>query len=138
MDKIEDESEEILKRHKTIQERFEKAYAWRSLQDKAPETYEQFIKKVEQAADRKGYSPCGRSELLQLAWVLGWCEEHGIELSLFDLPGHLGNYREAASYIRRTISEASDEDEAREPIREAVTEDNAQHAKRMGHDQVAR
>ncbi len=62
---------------------------WVWLRENSPESYEQLIGKVE--ASIEGRSRTTRTERRQLAKVFQWCKELDIELSLFDLPGHISN-----------------------------------------------
>ncbi len=64
----------------------------------------------------------------QLAQVFQWCEEHNIEMSLFDLPGHMTNYRVAASYLYHRVFDASSKQEAEQRIRDAVVAINSHTA----------
>jgi len=91
----------------SIEEEINKTNSWDWLLNNEPKSYRQLIKKLEYAAE--GLAPSGRSELQSLARVFQWCKEHNIELSLFDLPGHVANYREAASYLRGLVGADSDE-----------------------------
>ncbi len=98
------------------------------LRENAPESYEQLIGKVE--ASIEGRSHTTRTERRQLAKVFQWCKEHDIELSLFDLPGHISNYRVAASYLYHTVMDASNKEEAERGIREAVAVINSHKSTR--------
>ena len=118
----------------SIEEEIDKTDAWAWLQKHELRSYKQLIKKLEYAAE--GLAPSGRSELKSLASVFQWCKEHNIKLSLFDLPGHVANYREAASWLRKLIRTASGEDEAGKAIRDAVNTINKHTTRRQTREMV--
>jgi len=91
---------------------------WVWLREHKPDSIEQLVGQVEASIEERSHTT--RAVMRQLAKVFQWCKEHNIGLSLFDLPGHIGNYRAAASYLYHTVMDASSKQDAEQGIREAV------------------
>ncbi len=93
--------------------------AWHWLRNNQPESYEQLIGKLEQAASRS-LSSGGQIELRQLVGVFECCEEHGIELADLEVPAHLHKYREAVAHLSR-ICDSDEPDQSKvQAMRETV------------------
>jgi len=101
---------------------------WVWLRENELQSYEQLISKVETSIE--GRSHTTRTVMRQLAQVFQWCKEHDIELSLFDLPGRVARYREAAIYLYHTVMDASSTEAAEQGIREAVAVINSHRTNR--------
>ncbi len=99
--------EEALSLLDSIVEEIERTNAWAWLQKHQPESYDQLIRKVEQA--RVGLAPSGRSELAQLERVFIWCRDHSIELAALDLPKQVSKYRESAGRLDAIVSSGAEE-----------------------------
>jgi hypothetical protein len=73
-------------------------------------SYAQLIGKLQDHAET--HSHYARTEMRQLVQVFQRWKEREIELSLFDLPGHIGNFRMAACYKCHIVFDTANEEEA--------------------------
>ena len=93
--------------------------AWHWLRNNQPESYEQLIEKLEQAASRS-LSSGGQTELRQLVGVFEWCRDHEVKLADLEVPDHLHKYREAVAHLNR-ICDSDEPDQSKvQTMRETV------------------
>jgi hypothetical protein len=93
--------------------------AWRELRTDGPESYEQLLKKLEDAAKLLDLS--SRVELGQLQEVFEWCRDHEIELAELKVKKYLPRYREAACYLHRLCYSTEKDDRTRlQEVQEAL------------------
>lgn len=93
--------------------------AWHWLRQNEPESYQQLLDKLDQAA-RRDLSPSGKVELFQLVKVFKWCAEHGVPLNELDVKDHLHKYREAVSYLRRFTRSAKPGEAEIDTVRQII------------------
>jgi hypothetical protein len=107
-------------------ERLNTFQPWLWLKGHPPESYEQLIGKLKQSMETYGRTT--RTLLRQLAQVFEWCQAHDIELSLFDLPGHISHYRYAARRLYNEVTDPASDAEAEQGLREVIALINGQKA----------